>query len=88
MFLIQDPGLWNQFIHRYDNQNLDIGTLKSKFLTEQLNYQNQISEYLGWLDSQNSGPYPNTPTNTPGIEILTESSHLLTTQNGYELIMQ
>ena len=58
IFTAQDPGPWQYFVHRPDNIGLPLNVVTDKYLTEQINFDNQYSEFLAyqnWLNVQPKG---------------------------------
>jgi hypothetical protein len=87
MFIVvNDPGPWQYYHHKSDNQGLNINQLKQKFLHEQMLFeQQQIEAYTSWLQGQGKGIVG--PESTPQVELTTQNGQVLQTQNGLNLIM-
>jgi hypothetical protein len=87
MFIVvNDPGPWQYYHHKSDNQGLNINQLKQKFLTEQMLFeQQQYEAYTSWLQGQGKGIVG--PESTPQVELTTQNGQVLQTQNGLNLIM-
>ena len=56
MIIGNHPGPWHLFLKRPDNQGLHILEVKQKYLKEQVNYENQLSQYLYMMSFQPKGP--------------------------------
>jgi hypothetical protein len=87
MFIVvNDPGPWQYYHHKPDNQGLNINQLKQKFLHEQMLFeQQQIEAYTSWLQGQGKGIVG--PESTPQVELTTQNGQVLQTQNGLDLIL-
>jgi len=46
MLIGNHPGPWHLFLNRPDNKGLHILEVKQKYLQEQLNYENQLSQAI------------------------------------------
>lgn len=44
--LVKHPGPWQQYVRRPDNVNLDIMTVKNKYLREQMDYERTMVLYM------------------------------------------
>jgi len=58
VFTAQDPGPWQSFVIRPDNNGLPINVLTDKYLTEQLMFMDQYNSFIAyqnWLNVQGSG---------------------------------
>ena len=68
MFIVNDPGPWQQYIKRRDNVGLPLMEVKNKYLVESIRYNEQIINQAKNLNivPQGSGGGPSVPTGPVG----------------------
>ena len=64
MLTLDHPGPWQFYILRQDNIGLPLMEVRSKYLQEQLNYDNQVSQHMYMLSLQPKGGGSNILDNT------------------------
>ena len=79
MYIVNDPGPWQNYPQRQDNIGLTLNQLTQKYINEQLLYERQVEDYMDLNQVQGAGP--ETPNSSPAKEILTESGEALITQS-------
>jgi hypothetical protein len=64
MLTLDHPGPWQSYILRQDNIGLPLMEVRSKYLQEQLNYDNQVLQHIYMLSLQPQGGGSNILDNT------------------------
>lgn len=67
MIIGNHPGPWQSFLNRSDNVGLHILQVRNKYLQEQLNYENYLSQTIHIQNMQPKGPVVD-PTNNEFVE--------------------
>jgi hypothetical protein len=83
MLLGNHPGPWQSYVKRTDNIGLHILEVRTKYLQEQLQYDNQLSQMYSMQNFQPKGGHSNV---IQDVLLLEDGGSLLQEDNGEILL--
>jgi hypothetical protein len=83
MILGNHPGPWQSYVKRTDNIGLHILEVRNKYLQEQLQYDNQLSQMYSMQNFQSKGSH----TNVVEDSILLEDGGSLLQEDGGSILL-